>query len=56
MCRHWQQSRRDGQCQATVLIFNNKTQRAAHRKSIIEKIEKSKTREHLNLTWTIFEG
>lgn len=29
---------------------------AAHRKSIIEKIEKSKTEEQINLTWTIFEG
>jgi hypothetical protein len=29
---------------------------AAHRKSIIEKIEKSKNREQVNLTWTIFEG
>lgn len=28
----------------------------AHRKSIIEKIEKSKTEEQVNLTWTIFEG
>jgi hypothetical protein len=28
----------------------------AHRKSIIEKIEKSKTAEQVNLTWTIFEG
>lgn len=28
---------------------------AAHRKSIIEKIEKSKTEENLNLNWTIFE-
>ena len=27
----------------------------AHRKSIIEKIEKSKTEEQVNLTWTIFE-
>ena len=27
---------------------------AAHRKSIIEKIEKSKTEEKLNVTWTIF--
>ncbi len=29
---------------------------AAHRKSIIEKIEKSKTEEQVNLTWTIFEN
>ncbi len=29
---------------------------AAHRKSIIEKINKFKTEEQLNLTWTIFEG
>jgi hypothetical protein len=29
---------------------------AAHRKSIIEKIEKSKTEEKMNLTWTIFEN
>ena len=29
---------------------------AAHRKSIIEKIEKSKIEEQVNLTWTIFEG
>lgn len=29
---------------------------AAHRKSIIKKIEKSKTEEQVNLTWTIFEG
>ena len=29
---------------------------AAHRKSIIEKIEKSKTEEQVNLTWTIFES
>lgn len=29
---------------------------AAHRKSIIEKIEKSKAEEQVNLTWTIFEG
>ncbi len=28
----------------------------AHRKSIIEKIEKSKTVEQVNLTWTIFES
>lgn len=28
----------------------------AHRKSIIEKIEKSKTEEQVHLTWTIFEG
>lgn len=28
----------------------------AHRKSIIEKIEKSKAEEQVNLTWTIFEG
>lgn len=28
----------------------------AHRKSIIEKIEKSKTEEQVNLTWTIFES
>lgn len=28
---------------------------AAHRKSIIEKIEKSKTEEQLNLTWNIYE-
>lgn len=28
---------------------------AAHRKSIIEKIEKSKNEEHVNLTWTVFE-
>lgn len=27
---------------------------AAHRKSIIEKIEKSKTKEQVNLSWTIF--
>lgn len=27
---------------------------AAHRKSIIEKIEKSNTAEQLNLTWTVF--
>ncbi|HEY6505286.1 MAG TPA: hypothetical protein VIZ28_15030, partial [Chitinophagaceae bacterium] len=29
---------------------------AAHRKSIIEKIEKSKTKEQENLTWTVFES
>jgi hypothetical protein len=29
---------------------------AAHRKSIIEKIDRSKTEEQVNLTWTIFEG
>ncbi|MBP2834230.1 hypothetical protein J8281_18685 [Aquimarina sp. U1-2] len=29
---------------------------AAHRKSIIEKIEKSKTEELVDLTWTIFEN
>jgi len=29
---------------------------AAHRKSIIEKIKKSKTEEQVNLTWTIFEN
>ena len=29
---------------------------AAHRKSIIEKIEKSKAEEQVNLTWTIFES
>jgi len=29
---------------------------AAHRKSIIEKIEKSKTEEQVNLTWNIFEN
>ena len=29
---------------------------AAHRKSIIEEIEKSKTEEQVNLTWTIFEN
>jgi hypothetical protein len=29
---------------------------AAHRKSIIEKIQKSKTEEQVNLTWTIFES
>ena len=29
---------------------------SAHRKSIIEKIEKSKTEEQMNLTWTIFEN
>lgn len=29
---------------------------AAHRKSIIEKIEKSETEEQVNLTWTIFEN
>lgn len=29
---------------------------AAHRKAIIEKIEKSKTQEHVNLTWTVFEN
>lgn len=29
---------------------------AAHRKSIIEKIEKSKTEEQVNLTWIIFES
>lgn len=28
----------------------------AHRKSIIEKIEKSKTEEQVNLTWSIFES
>ena len=28
----------------------------AHRKSIIEKIEKSKSGEQANLTWTIFES
>ena len=29
---------------------------AAHRKSIIEKIEKSKNEEQVNVTWTIFEN
>jgi hypothetical protein len=29
---------------------------AAHRKSIIEKIERSKAEEQMTLTWTIFEG
>jgi len=29
---------------------------AAHRKSTIEKLEKSNTLEQVNLTWTIFEG
>ena len=29
---------------------------AAHRKSIIEKIDRSKTEEKVNQTWTIFEG
>lgn len=29
---------------------------AAHRKSIIQKIEKSKTEEQVNLTWTLFES
>jgi hypothetical protein len=29
---------------------------AAHRKSIIEKIDSAKTEEQVNLTWTIFEG
>ncbi len=29
---------------------------AAHRKSIIKKIEKSKTEEKVNLTWTVFEN
>lgn len=29
---------------------------AAHRKSIIEKIEKFKTKEQVNLTWTVFES
>jgi len=29
---------------------------AAHRKSIIEKIEQSKIEEQVKLTWTIFEN
>lgn len=29
---------------------------AAHRKSIIKKIEKTKTGEKMNLTWTVFEN
>jgi len=29
---------------------------AAHRKSIIEKIDRAKTEEQVDLTWTVFEG